>query len=62
MTVNECEVRFQVDTGAEINTITRKFVKKTQRKMKFTKLRMWNKSTVNSLGEAQLKSDKFIDP
>ena len=27
MVVNECDVRFQIDIGAEINTITRKFVK-----------------------------------
>ena len=40
----------------EINTINRKFVKKTQRKRKYTKLRMWNKSTAKSLGGAQLKA------
>ena len=53
--VNDCDVKFQIDTGAEINTICQKHVKKTQGKNKTTVLRMWNKSTWNSLGEATLK-------
>jgi hypothetical protein len=32
---NDCEVDFQIDTGAEINTINRKYVKKSQRKKIF---------------------------
>ena len=55
MTVNEKNVKFQVDTGAEINTINQKFVRKTQVKKRNTKLRMWNKSIVHSIGEAELK-------
>jgi hypothetical protein len=55
MLVNDCEVNFQIDTGSEINTINSKFVKKSQRKKKIIRLRMWNKSTVNSLGEAELQ-------
>jgi len=54
MIVNDLEVDFQIDTGAEINTINRKFVRKSQREKKVTKLRMWNKSTVNSLGQTKL--------
>jgi hypothetical protein len=48
---NDCEVDFQIDTGAEINTINRKYVKKSRRKKIFSKLKMWNRSTVSSLGE-----------
>ena len=55
MLVNNNEVDFQIDTGAEINTIQKQFVYKSQRIGKFTRLRMWNKSTVNSLGEANLE-------
>lgn len=54
MIVNDCEIDFHIDTGAELNTINRKFVRKSQRKKKITKLRMWNKSIVNSLGQALL--------
>ena len=55
MTVNEQNVKFQVDTGAEINTINQKYVRKTQVKKRYTKLKRWNKSIVNSLGELELK-------
>lgn len=55
MKVNNCDVNFQLDTGAEINTINQKFVKKSQVMAKNTKLRMWNHSIVNSLGETTLK-------
>ena len=58
MIVNDLEVDFQIDTGAEINTINRKFVRKSQREKKVTKLRMWNKSTVNSLGQTKLNVKK----
>ena len=30
MRVNNCDVKFQIDTGAEINTICQKYVKKMQ--------------------------------
>ena len=28
--VNQCKVRFQIDTGAQVNTICQKFVRKEQ--------------------------------
>ena len=43
MVVNDCNVKFQVDTGAEINTINQKFVRKSQVKGNTSTLRMWNK-------------------
>ena len=54
MTINERNVKFQVDTGAEIKTNNQKYVRKSQVKKRNTKLRMWNKSIVNSIGEAEL--------
>ena len=44
MQVNGCEVRFQLDSGAAVNTIRQKFVKKSQVKSTSQKLIMWNKS------------------
>ena len=43
MQVNGCEVRFQLDSGADVNTISQKFVKKSQVKSTSQKLIMWNK-------------------
>ena len=54
MIVNENEIKFQVDTGAEVNTLNQKYVKKSQVNNKTPTLRMWNKSTVKSLGETTL--------
>ena len=34
MQVNNCDVRFQLDTGADINTINQRFVRKEQVKKK----------------------------
>ena len=38
MQVNGCEVRFQLDSGADVNTIYQKFVKKSQVKSTSQKL------------------------
>ena len=54
MIVNDCEIQFQIDSGAQVNTICQKYVKKTQAKHNSTKLRMWNKTSMDSLGEATL--------
>ncbi|KAL3887489.1 hypothetical protein ACJMK2_027430 [Sinanodonta woodiana] len=54
MIVNDCDVTFHIDTGAQVNTIQQRFVRKSQRIQKVSHLRMWNKSTAKSLGEATL--------
>ena len=54
MVVNDCDVHFHIDTGAQVNTIQQRFVRKSQRVQKVSHLRMWNKSTAKSLGEATL--------
>jgi hypothetical protein len=54
MLVNGCNVRFQLDTGAEVNTICQKFVKANQVTPTTTTLKMWNKSTLAPLGMATL--------
>lgn len=54
MIVNDCEIKFQVDSGAQVNTICQKYVKKEQARETSLKLRMWNKTSMNSLGESTL--------
>ena len=54
MHVNDCAVRFQLDTGADVNTINKKFVRKDQVKATTQKLVMWNKSNLKPLGETSL--------
>jgi transposase InsO family protein len=56
MMVNGCKVHFQLDTGAEINTICQRFVKKGQVTPTNTTLTMWNKSTLAPLGVAKLNT------
>ena len=55
MFVNGCEVRFQLDSGAEVNTICQKYVKKEQVKPTDTKLTMWNSTKLAPLGKVKLK-------
>lgn len=54
MEVNECEVRFQLDSGADVNTIQKKFVRKEQVHKCSKTLRMFNKSSLTPLGETEL--------
>jgi hypothetical protein len=44
MNVNDCEVRFQLDSAADVNTICKKFVRKDQVRPTSITLRMWNNS------------------
>ena len=48
-------VRFQLDSGADVNTICQKFVMKSQVKSTSQKLIMWNKSKLIPLGETTLQ-------
>ena len=54
MIVNDCDVSIHIDTGAQVNTIQQRFIRKSRRIQKVSHLRMWNKSTAKSLGEATL--------
>lgn len=52
MEINKCDVRFQLDSGADVNTIQKKFVRKEQvRKCSKT---LFNKSSLTPLGETTL--------
>ena len=54
MCVNGCDVKFQLDSGAEVNTICQKYVRQNQVKPSKYKLTMWNKSKLIPVGEAIL--------
>ena len=54
MRVNSLEVRFQIDSAADVNTICQKYVKTDQVKATNQKLTMWNGSKFSPLGEAEL--------
>ena len=51
----DCEIKFQIDTGAQVNTIRQEYVKKEQARKSNTTLKMWNKT---SLGEKNSDFEK----
>ncbi|KAK3091320.1 hypothetical protein FSP39_018897 [Pinctada imbricata] len=55
MIVNNTDVHFQLDCGAEINTICMKYVKKEQVRPTSAVLRMYNNTKLGPLGETDLK-------
>ncbi|XP_077973347.1 uncharacterized protein LOC144428257 isoform X1 [Styela clava] len=55
MEVNNYEVRFQIDSAADVNTICEKYVRKDQIRPTTDNLVMWNKTKMKPLGEAILK-------
>ena len=53
--VNNCNVKFILDTGSDINIINQKYVYRNQIVESQKKLIMWNDSVVKPVGEASLK-------
>ena len=54
MQVNDCNVLFQVDGGAEVNTLQQQYVRRDQVKETKTSLVTWDLSKVTPLGEVVL--------
>ena len=54
MIVNECKVQFQLDSGADVNTLCQKYVRKNQVRPTPVRLTMWNKTVLTPLGETLL--------
>ena len=54
MKVNDIDVKFQLDSAADVNTICQKFVHRHQVQPTNIKLKMWNKSDLTPLGEVNL--------
>jgi len=52
--VNNCKVQFQVDTGAEVNIICQRYVRKEQVTPTTRQLVMWNNSKEKPVGETVL--------
>ncbi|CAC5397951.1 unnamed protein product [Mytilus coruscus] len=55
MNVNDCDVRFQLDSAADVNTICKRYIRKEQVKLSTITLRMWNKTPMKPIGEVHLK-------
>lgn len=55
LTINEHDVRFQLDSAADVNTISQKHVRKHQVSPTTVRLNMWNKTNLKPLGETLLK-------
>ena len=54
MIVNDCEVNFELDSGAEVNTLNQKYVLRSQVKPTKLNLKMWNEASEKPLGEVTL--------
>ncbi len=54
--MNEHDVKFQLDSADDVNTICQKHVKKRQVFTTTVRPNMWNKTNMNPLGEAVLKA------
>ncbi|XP_064099353.1 uncharacterized protein LOC135210375 [Macrobrachium nipponense] len=52
--VNDTEVRFHLDTGADVNAICQRYVKRDQVRPTSVKLAKWNKSKLSPIGETTL--------
>lgn len=55
MQINNQEVRFQLDSGADVNTICQKYVRREQVRKTKKNLIMWNKSKMEPVGETTLE-------
>ena len=51
MIISDCEIKFQIDTGAQVNIICQKYVKKEQGRKSNTTLKMWNKTEIKQMIE-----------
>ena len=54
--VNEQSIKFQLDTGSDVNTICQRYVKKQQVKRTNQRLTMWNKTKLEPIGEVTLET------
>ena len=55
LTLNDIDVKFQLDTAADVNTICQKHVRQHQVSPTTVRLNMWNKTNLKPLGETALK-------
>ena len=55
LTLNDIDVKFQLDTAADVNTICQRHVRQHQVSPTTVRLNMWNKTNLKPLGETRLK-------
>jgi hypothetical protein len=55
MVVNNCDVKFQLDTAADVNIICKQHVRKSQVMKSTQTLHMWNNESTKPAGEAELE-------
>ena len=55
LTLNDIDVKFQLDTAADVNTICQRHVRQHQVPPTTVRLNMWNKTNLKPLGETRLK-------
>ena len=55
LTLNDIDVKFQLDTAADVNTICQKHVRQHQVSPTTVHLNMWNNTSLKPLGETRLK-------
>ena len=53
LTLNDIDVKFQLDTAADVNTICQRHVRQHQVSPTTVRLNMWNKTNLKPLGEKQ---------
>ena len=53
LTLNDIDVKFQLDTAADVNTICQRHVRQHQVSSTTVRLNMWNKTNLKPLGETQ---------
>ena len=54
LTLNDIDVKFQLDTAADVNTICQRHVRQHQVSPTTFRLNMWNKTNLKPLGETRL--------
>ena len=54
MNVNNCDIRFQVDSGAQTSTVQRKYVRKEQVCPSSSALSVYDAAPLKTLGEVDL--------
>lgn len=54
MNANNCSIRFQLDSGAQTNTIQKKYVRKEQVRPSSSTLRVYDSTPLKTLGEVDL--------
>ena len=56
LSTNDQNIKFQLDTGSDVNTICQRYVRKEQLRKTGQRLTMWNKTKLEPIGEVDLET------